>query len=178
MAILDAAVSQLSINQAITATAVSTGTFDTAGLGIGQPVTNLYGIQGSGSPVSFGQDVGGGGPLAQAPQLGVWITTTFTAGGSATLVVQLQAAVDVNNTGNPTTWDTIMQSGVFPVAGLVGNAAIALCSFTIPDRFLGQAFPRFYRLNYVVASGPFTAGAVSAGFLTGIDDVPFYGSRY
>lgn len=169
--ILDAAVSQLSVNQAITVTAVSTGTYDTAGLGLGQPVTNLFGIQSA----NFGEDIGGGGPLATAPQLGVFITTAFVGGTS--LLVQLQCAVDVNNTGLPVTWDTIMQSGVVPIASLVANAAQPLCSFTVPDRFPGQNFPRFYRLNYVVV-GPFTGGAVSAGFLTGIDDVPFYGSRF
>jgi hypothetical protein len=169
--ILDAAVSQLSINQAITVTAVSTGTYDTAGLGLGQPVTNIFGIQSS----NFGQDIGGGGPLATAPQLGVFITTAFVGGTS--LQVQLQCAVDVNNTGLPVTWDTILMSGVVPIASLVASAARPLCSFTVPDRFPGQNFPRFYRLNYVVV-GTFTAGNVSAGFLTGIDDMPFYGSGY
>jgi len=172
--ILDAAVSQLSVNQAITATATSTGVYDTAGLGVGQPVTNLFGIQSA----NFGDDLGGGGPNASAPQLGVFINTAFTAGGAATLTVQLQAAVDTNNTGTPGTWDTIMQSGAIPVANLVGDATRPVCSFTVPDRFPGQSFPRFYRLNYVVATGPFTAGNLSAGFLTGIDDVPFYGSRF
>lgn len=174
--IQDAAL-QLSLSQAITVTAVSQNVFDTAGLGL-VPATNLYGIQGSGTVVSYGQDIGGGGPLATAPQLGVFINTNFAAGGAATLRIQLEAAVDTNNTGTPGTWDIIDQTDDIPVALLVGNAARPLVSFTVPDRYPGQAFPRFYRLNYLVSTGPFTAGVVSAMFLTGIDDVPFYGSRF
>lgn len=159
----------LSNAQAVTATAVSTGTYDTAGLGVGQPVTNRFG-----TATNFGQDLGGGGPAASAPQLVVAVSKAFTAAGSATLRVQLQAAVDTNNTGTPGTWDTIDQTDDIPVANLVVNAAQPLVSFTIPDRYQGQNFPRFYRLNYVVSSGPMTAGNVNAALLTGIDDVPFY----
>ena len=165
---LDAA-SVLSSAQAITVTAVSTGTYDTAGLGIGQPVTNRFG-----TATNFGQDVGGGGPLVSAPQLIVAVSTAFTAAGSATLQVQLQAALDVNNTGLPTTWLTIVESDTIAVALLKTSVGQPLVSFTVPDRYQGQNFPRFYRLNYVVATGPMTAGAVNAALLTGIDDVPFY----
>ena len=45
-----------------TATAVYAGVYDTAGLGIGQPVTNIFG-----KATNFGQDIGGGGPLTGAP---------------------------------------------------------------------------------------------------------------
>jgi hypothetical protein len=162
--------SVLSSAQAITATAVSTGVYDTAGLGIGQPVTNRFG-----TATNFGDDLGGGGPLTSAPQLGVWVTTAFAAAGAGTLQVQLQAAVDVNNSGNPTTWDTIMESDTFALASLIlSTPQRPLISFTVPDRYPGQNFPRFYRLNYVVGTGPMTAGAVNAMLLTGIDDMPFY----
>lgn len=160
----------LSSAQAVTATAVSTGTYDTAGLGLGQPVTNRFG-----TATNFGEDLGGGGPLTSGPQLVVTIPTAFTAGGSATLRVQLQCAVDVNNTGLPVTWNTIMQTDDIAVALLVASSPQRpLVSFTVPDRYAGQGFPRFYRLNYVVATGPMTAGALNAALLTGIDDVPFY----
>src|SRR5579864_5835241 len=104
----------LSSAQVITVTAVSTGTYDTAGLGIGQPVTNRFG-----TATNFGEDVGGGGPLTSAPQLVVSVPTAFTAGGAGTLRVQLQCAVDVNNTGVPVTWDTIMRTADFALADLV-----------------------------------------------------------
>lgn len=165
--------SVLSQAQAVTVTAVSTGVYDTAGLGVGQPVTNRFGIA-----TNFGEDLGGGGPLASAPQLGVFIAQNFAAAGAGTLRVQLQAAVDTNNTGTPGTWDTIAQTDDIPVAQLVQNAARPLTSFTVPDRYPGQNFPRFYRLNYIVATGPMTAGQLTAALLTGIDDVPFYPANF
>ena len=169
---LDAS-SILSSAQAVTATAPSTGTYDTAGVGVGNPVTNRFG-----TATVFGEDVGGGGPLTSAPQLGVWVTTAFTAGGAGTLTVQLQAAID-NGSNQPGTWDTIVQSDAFALAALVASSPQRpLISYTVPDRYPGQGFPRFYRLNYVVATGPMTAGAVSAALLTGIDDVPFYPPNY
>jgi hypothetical protein len=164
----------LSSAQAITVTAVSTGVYDTAGLGVGQAVTNRFG-----TATSFGEDVGGGGPLVSGPQLVVTVPTAFTAGGAATLRVQLQAAVDVNNTGLPVTWDTIVQTDDIAVALLgVSSPQRPLVSFTVPDRYQGQNFPRFYRLNYIVATGPMLTGAVNAMLLTGIDDVPFYPPNY
>lgn len=167
---LDAS-SILSNAQAITVTAVSTGTYDTAGLGIGQAVGNRFG-----TATNFGQDLGGGGPNASAPQLVVSIPTAFTGGTS--LKVQLQAAVDVNNTGLPVTWDTIQESDAIPLASLgVSPPGQPLVSYTVPDRYAGQGFPRFYRLNYVVV-GTMTAGAVNASLLSGIDDVPFYPPNY
>jgi hypothetical protein len=166
---LDAS-SILSNAQAVTVTAASTGVYDTAGLGVGVPVNNRVGVSGT----VFGSDMGGGGPLTSAPQLGAWVTTTFTAGGAATLQIQLQAAVD-NGSGGAGTWDTIMATDTVAVALLVsGTPGAPLASFTVPRRYQGQNFPRFYRLNYVVATGPMTAGAISAALLTGIDDVPFY----
>ena len=96
---------------------------------------------------------------------------------SASLTIQLQAAVDTTNTGTPGTWSTIVQTDAIPVASLVAGAIPA--SFTIPKRYLGQNFPRFYRLNYVIATGPMTAGTIKyAGLLTGVDDNPSYPSAF
>lgn len=165
----------LSSNQAVTVTAVSQGVYDTAGLGVGVPVTNRFGLPTQGSNASFGNDLGGGGPNnASAPQLGVIVGTAFTAGGAATLRVQLEAATDTNNnSGTPGTWDIIDQTDDVPVAQLTAGQIVA--SFTIPKRYPGQGFPRFYRVNYLVATGPMTAGTIIfAGLLTGIDDTPTY----
>ena len=162
---------QLSVAQAVTVTAVSTGTYDTAGVGVGQAAPNIFG-----TAAEFGNDIGGGGPNASAPQLGVFVSTNFTAGGSATMQVQLQAAVDAGG-GTPGAWDTIMESDTIPVADwIINNGPIV--SFTVPKRYPGQGFPRFYRLNYVVATGPMTAGALNASLLTGIDDNPIYPPNY
>jgi hypothetical protein len=169
----------LSSNQAITVTAPSSGVYDTAGLGVGVPVQNRFGLPTQGGNASFGNDLGGGGPNnASAPQLGVIVGTAFTAGGAATLRIQLEAAADTNNnSGTPGTWDIIDQTDDIPVADLVAGAIPA--SFTVPKRYLGQNFPRFYRLNYLVSTGPMTAGTiVFAGFLTGIDDNPLYPANF
>lgn len=161
----------LSASQAITATAPSTNVYDVAGVGVGVAVPSFFG-----TATVFGDDIGGGGPGAEGspPQLQVLVNTTFTAGGSATLQIQLQAAID-NGSNQPGTWDTIVESDTLPVANLTATQANnPLVSFTIPRRYPGQGFPRFYRLNYVVATGPMTAGALSAQILTGIDDNPIY----
>jgi hypothetical protein len=171
------ALSVLSTNQLVTTTAVSQSVYDVAGVGVGQPVTNIFGLATQGSNPSFGEDLGGGGPHATAPQLAVLVGTAFTAGGAATLRVQLQAAVDTNNTGTPGTWDTIDQTDDIPVAVLTAGAWLA--RFTVPTRYPGQGFPRFYRVNYLVTTGPFTAGSIGfAGLLTGIDDIELYPANY
>ena len=175
--ILDAA-SILSQNQAITVTATSTGVYDTAGLGVGQPVTNIFGLPTENSNVSFGQDIGDAGPGAggSSPQLMALITTAFTASGSATMQTQLQAAVDVANTGLPTTWDTIIETDTIAVALLTAGRFAA--RFDVPGRYLGQGFPRFYRLNFVVATGPMLTGKITSALLTGIDANPRYPANY
>lgn len=163
----------LSNAQAVTATVASTGVYDVAGLGVGVATTNRIG-----NATVFGSDMGGGGPLTSAPQLGVWVTTTFTAGGAATLRVQLEAAVD-NGSGSPGTWNIIDQSDDIPVADLTsGTPGQPLVSFTVPRKYPGAGAPRFYRVNYVVTTGPMTAGALSAALLTGIDDVTFYAANF
>ncbi len=154
----------LSSAQLLTVTAVSDRTYDVAGLGVGVPVTNAFGLQNS----SFGEDLGGGGPGVSSPQLLVQVSAAFTAGGSATLKAQLQCAVDVTNTGLPVTWDTIVETDTVAVALLTAGAQLA--SFAIPDRYLGQAFPRFYRVNYVIATGPMLTGSINAYLNTGTDD--------
>ncbi len=167
----------LSSLQAITVTAVSTGVYDTAGVGVGVPAPNFFGQQGGGATI-FGEDLGGGGPSsASPPQLGVQVSTAFTAGGSATLKVQLQAAVDTGtNTGTPGTWQTIVETDTLAVALLTLGTWLA--RFVVPDRYPGQGYPRFYRLNYVVATGPMTAGAVNAFLATGIDSPQAYQANF
>ncbi len=166
----------LSSTQLVTVTAPSTGVYDVAGLGVGVASVNITGIA-NGAAAAQGGDLGGGGPnMASPPQLGVFVNTNFTAGGAATMQVQLQAAVDAGG-GTPGTWDTIMESDTIPVADWI-TSDNPIISFTVPKRYPGQGFPRFYRLNYVVATGPMTAGALSAYLLTGIDDNPLYPANY
>lgn len=171
--------SLLDSNHVLTVTAPSQGVYDTAGYGVNVPlpasvITGLAGSPPAAAP--FGQDLGEGGPLASGPQLAAIIGATFTAAGAATLQAQLQAAVDSGN-GVPGTWDTILETDTIAVALLI--AGRKLCDFTVPHRYLGQNFPRFYRLNYVIATGPMTAGSiVYAGLLTGIDNNPLTPANY
>lgn len=162
----------LSSAQAITSTAASTNVYDVAGTGVGNPAGEIFGVQST----VFGRDIGGGGPLDSAPQIVAIVGTAFTASGAATLQIQLQAAID-DGTNNPSTWDTIAETDAIGKALLTAGAVP--CSFTIPKRYLGQGFPRFYRLNYVVATGPMTAGTIAfAGIVTGVDDIPAYPAGY
>jgi hypothetical protein len=147
-----------------------------AGLGVNVPATNITGLANN-AAAPMGEDIGGGGPAIGAPQLGVIIGTNFAAAGAATLRVQLQCAVDAG-AGVPGTWDTINQTDDLPVAQLT-TANNPLVSFTVPKRYPGQGFPRFYRLNYVIGTGPMTAGVIAfAGLLTGIDDNPLYPANF
>lgn len=166
------AVLTLSQNQAVTVTAVSQGVIDFASLGVNQAVTAKFGIQNT----SFGQDIGIGDGVSP-PNILCIVGTAFTAGGAGTLRVQLQEAVDTTNTGVPGTWNTIAQTDDLALAVLTAGRQIA--EFTIPPRAPGQNFPRFFRLNYVVTTGPMTAGTIAyAGIITGRDDTPMYGSAY
>ena len=122
----------LSNLQAITSTAASTNVIDyTTQSDIGIGVTEL--------------------------QFAIYVGTTFTASGSATLQVQVQGSADNS------TFYTITETDALPVADLVANAEIPI---DLTRRSLVQTtpalLPRYYRLNYVVATGPMTAGTLSA----------------
>lgn len=167
--------SSLSANQLITVTAASTGVYDTAGLGVGVAVTNITGIVNKAAAV-FGNDLGTGGPLASGPQLVAYVGTAFTAGGAAQLTVLLQAAID-NGSGGAGTWNTILRTDSYALAALTAGAKIA--DFTVPPGYPGVGYPRFYRLQYTVATGPMTAGSISyAGLLTGIDNLILTPANY
>ena len=163
----------LSQAQAVTVTAASTSVIDLAGVGVGVPAPNKFG-----TAAIFGEDIGIGDGVSP-PNILCQVGTAFTAGGAATLQVQLQEAADTGaNTGTPGTWNTIAQTDAIAVATLVAGQKLA--EFTIPPRYPGQTtFPRFYRLNYVVATGPMLTGTIGfAGIITGRDDAPTYPAAY
>lgn len=174
--ILDATLG-LSSNQAITVTAPSTGIIDLTGLGVGMVAnsTNLIFGETTGQATVPGYDAGIGDGVSP-PVLICIVGTAFTAAGAATLQPQLQAAID-DGTGNPSTWDTIAEQDAYAKTLLTAGKQIA--EFTLPHRYPGQGFPRFYRINYVVATGPFTAGTIAyAGINTGRDNTPFYSANF
>lgn len=82
------------------------------------------------------------------------VETAFTAAGAATLEIQIQSAQDGAFTTNVLTHSS--------------TGAIALAKLGVPGR-LSQSLEipadsqRYVRANYVVATGPMTAGAITVG---------------
>lgn len=89
----------------------------------------------------------------------VTVGTAFTAAGAATLQVQAQASVDNS------TWFTVSETDAIPKADLYAGAVIQLPIGPMPPQAAG--IPRYYRLNYVVATGPMTAGTVTSDLKVG-----------
>lgn len=82
------------------------------------------------------------------------VGTAFTADGLATLNIQLQTATDEAFTSPITVYDS----------GAIGKAA--LTANTIVQKVDINALPlkRYIRVNYVVATGPMTAGTIESFF--------------
>ena len=163
----------LSSNQSRAVVAGSTpsdGIIDFMGAGVGTAPVNYFGIQNA----VAGEDIGIGDG-ASPPNLVCIVGTPFA--GGTDLNVQLQESVDSGAPGyTPSSWLTIAETGTLADALLTAGQKIA--EFTIPPRKPGQAFPRFFRLNYVT-TGTHTAGTIAyAGIATGRDDTPAYPSAY
>ncbi|MGH8810367.1 MAG: Bbp16 family capsid cement protein [Advenella sp.] len=98
------------------------------------------------------RDIGVGEPL----EFWATVNTTATADGAATLNVQLQTSADNS------AWVTLYDSGT-----------LALASLTAGKRILSTKVPagvlKYLRVNYVVATGPLTAGAFTAGINLDVD---------
>ncbi len=144
----------------ITSTAVSTNVLDVGILNAQQPGNNsTFGLQ--------QRDIGPSYTGWDSLDIFVEIGTTFTATGSATLQVSIQAAVDAGTTATnqvPGTFYDQVMTGALPVANLTAGREILRCP--VPRWSVCAANtttrPRFYRLNYTVATGPMTAGAIQA----------------
>lgn len=120
---------ELSNAQAVTVTAASSNQLD---LGPAGP----WGSSGTDEPL----------------ELFLNIDTTFTAGGAATLTVQVRSSAAANMSA-PTVH---MQSDAIPVASLTAGSRLPF------QPRLPQNVGRYVDLNYVVGTGPFTAGNISA----------------
>ncbi len=127
-------------DQAITASADSTNVID---LGVaGTPY---------GAAAALNDDIGKGAPV---PLL-VQVTTAMAAVGAATLVVNISTGATA------ALGTTIAASAVIPVADLVAG-------YQIPIQFLpNKITERYLGIEYVVATGPMTAGNVTAGITMG-----------
>ncbi|MEN4542896.1 Bbp16 family capsid cement protein [Pantoea agglomerans] len=99
------------------------------------------------------RDIGVGYPL----ELFVNVNTTATAAGAATVNIQLQTSPDNS------TWTT-----------LASTSDLALSALTSGKRVWSQKVPqgvqRYLRVNYVVGTGPLTAGAFTAGINLDVDN--------
>lgn len=140
--------------QAITATAACTTIYDITGAGSGNAPALVYGAS------VFGADMGNGDGVA-VPYVYVQIQTAFVSGGGATLQFQIQAAID-NGSNAPASYTTILQTDAFAASALTINK---LFFAPLPISTLGEAPPRFYRLNYVVATSTFSAGKITSGLM-------------
>jgi len=89
------------------------------------------------------------------------VQEAFTAVGAATLQVAIQGAPD--NAGAPGTWADLVMTGPIGKADLLLGAELLKVALPYGRPHAGVTKnPRFYRLNYTVATGPFTAGKVQA----------------
>lgn len=99
----------------------------------------------------------------------------FAAAGAATLAIDVQGSVDNS------AWTTYASELAMSIATLnsrvIGGQPYML-AFTLPTRQPGAARPRYLRLNYTVATGPFTAGAVHAFLNLGVDQQEAYPSGF
>lgn len=79
--------------------------------------------------------------------------TALLSAGATTLEIQVQGSTDNSS------WTTMASSGAI---GKAAFSAGAKFSIDLPRIIPGQAKPRYIRLNYVVATGPFTGGTIAA----------------
>lgn len=107
------------------------------------------------------RDIGVGYPL----EFWATVNTTATAAGAATMNVQLQTSPDNS------TWTTLYDSGTLALAAL--TAGKRLFSAKVP-----AGVQRYLRVNYVVGTGPLTAGAFTSGINLDVDNnTPYYPTR-
>lgn len=107
------------------------------------------------------RDIGAGEPI----YLVVATLVAATAAGAATTNIQLQTSDD------NATWVTLFDSG-----------SLALAQLTAGSRPVQVAVPRgvrrYLRLNYVIGTGPLTAGSFWAGLVKDVQDNTKYASGF
>lgn len=107
------------------------------------------------------RDIGVGEPL----EFWATVNASAAAAGAATLNVQLQTSSDNS------AWTTLYDSG-----------SIALASLTVGKRILSTKVPqgvlKYLRVNYVVGTGPLTAGAFTSGINLDVDANTHYATAF
>lgn len=127
---------EFSDSQAVTATAISTNVINTIP-GIGGGLT---------------QNLGG----PEAIYLVVQVDTTFTAAGAATMDISLESDSTANLATSPTVH---FRTGPLALAALAARAQPVVVPLPVGE------YEKFLGVRYTIATGPMTAGAISA-FLT------------
>lgn len=95
-------------------------------------------------------------------EIHVNVLEAFTAAGAGTLQITLQGSTA------GLVWKDILVSPVYPKADLTLGKSIFRYKF--PSFQLNEVAPgRYYKLAYTVATGPFTAGKLTA-YVTGMFD--------
>lgn len=139
---------QLSAAQAITATAVSTNVIDLRAAGRAYK-----------HAADLKRDLGLGG---KAIPFLIQVVEAFTAAGGGTLTVSLECDDNEAFSSPKTVW----------TSSAIGKALL------VPGYRFGTDYvpngidERFFRLNYTVATGPMTAGKITAGIVAGIQTSP------
>lgn len=132
----------LSDDQAITATAAS---------------TNIIDLTATGTPVkgaaALTRDIGKGTPI---PIL-IQATEAFTAAGAATLTIDLEVDDNSSFSSATTVW----------TSGAIGKATLVQGYEALIDYLPKGVDEQYMRLNYTVATGPMTAGKITAGIVAG-----------
>ncbi len=144
----------------ITATRVSTNVLDVGVLNAQNP----SGLQ----QRDMGPSYTGDDSLDVLIQVG---DTALDASGSATLTVAIQAAVDAGSGGSSqvpgTFYDQVTTTAIGKANLIAGTQILRV---PLPRWQIAVAGvltrPRFYRINYTVATGPFTAGSIGAWLIS------------
>lgn len=96
-----------------------------------------------------------------ALKLAIYVTTAFVlASSTPSLTIQFQGAPD--SSGSPGSYVTYAESRAYAASDMTIGAKLFPIDLPHRDPTLTATFPRFYRLNYVIATSTFSAGALSA----------------
>jgi len=106
------------------------------------------------------------------PKIEIVIQQSFAAVGAATLNVHIQSSVD------NITWSTLAESSPIAVANLTVGRQILGIDLPTDQPAQTAGIGRYLRLNYVVASGPFTAGQVLAALVLNRPNPTAYASGF
>lgn len=142
--------------QAVTATAASTTVVDITGAGAGNAPAMINGFPATNTAIGLDYGAGDGEAF---PYLYLTVTTAGT--GAGTVTIHLQAAPD-NGSYSPGTYYDLWVSPAIVGTTLKKGTVLIVPVPPVPNNAdttsggIDDALPRFYRLNYVVAS-TFTA---------------------